>query len=266
MPPQVVLVGASPPHVGLICALPQEHAHLLGAMSVTATHRIAGVEFTAGELDGHAAVLAAAGMGKVNVAVVATLLAERFGCAVIVFSGVGGGLDPDLDIGDVVIADRTIQHDAGVIEDSGLRTYQAGHVPFLNPTDRFGYPADPALLGRVRTQLDGFELPPLSRDAGGGDRPPRITYGTVLTGDQYLACETTRERLHADLGGRAVEMEGGALSQVCESFGIPWLVIRALSDLAGREAHFDFAAFVDEVAAGSATILRKLLPVLSTQP
>jgi adenosylhomocysteine nucleosidase len=102
----------------------------------------------------------------------------------------------------------------------------------------------------------------LSRGAGGGDRSPRITYGTVLTGDQYLACEVTRERLHAELGGRAVEMEGGALSQVCESFGIPWLVVRSLSDLAGAQSRFDFTAFVDEVSAQSAAILRHLLPVL----
>ena len=84
----------------------------------------------------------------------------------------------------------------------------------------------------------------------------------MLTGDQYLDCEATRDRLHADLGGHAVEMEGAAISQVCESFGIPWLVVRALSDLAGSQSRFDFAAFVDEVAAQSAIILRHLLPVL----
>jgi adenosylhomocysteine nucleosidase len=57
-------------------------------------------------------------------------------------------------------------------------------------------------------------------------------------------------------------MEGGALGQVCEAFGLPWLDIRALSDLAGKESRFDFAAFVQEVAASSALILRRLLPVL----
>jgi adenosylhomocysteine nucleosidase len=57
-------------------------------------------------------------------------------------------------------------------------------------------------------------------------------------------------------------MEGAAVSQVCESFGIPWLVIRALSDLAGTQSRFDFTAFVDEVASQSAAILRHLLPVL----
>ncbi len=92
--------------------------------------------------------------------------------------------------------------------------------------------------------------------------PPRITFGTVLTGDQYLHCEVSRVRRHADLGGQTVEMEGAAVSQVCESFGIPWLVVRSLSDLAGAESSFDFTAFVDEVAAQSALILRRLMSVL----
>ena len=83
-----------------------------------------------------------------------------------------------------------------------------------------------------------------------------------MTGDQYLHCEVTRDRLHGDLGGHAVEMEGAAVSQVCESFGIPWLVIRALSDLAGAQSRVDFTAFVEEVSAQSASILRHLLPVL----
>jgi len=231
-------------------------------MSGVTRHETAGVPFSIGLLDGHRVVLSQAGMGKVNAALVATLLADRFECRAIAFSGVAGGLDPELRIGDVVIADRTVQHDAGVIEDATLQVYQAGHVPFINPTAEFGYVTDPDLLARVRAHLEGFTPTSLSRNAGGGDRPPRIAYGTVLTGDQYLDCALTRDRLHADLGGHAVEMEGAAVSQVCESFGIPWLVIRALSDLAGTQSRFDFTAFVDEVASQSAAILRHLLPVL----
>ena len=248
--------------IGLMCALAQEHDHLHTAMAAAVTHDLAGVQFSVGELDGHRVVLSRAGMGKVNAALVATLLADRFGCRAIAFSGVAGGLDPGLRIGDVVIADRTVHHDAGVIEDVGLQVYQAGHVPFINPTNEFGYRADHSLLTRVRAHLAEFALTPLSRNAGGGDRPSRIAYGTVLTGDQYLHSALTRDRLHADLGGHAVEMEGAAVSQVCESFGIPWLVIRALSDLAGAQSRFDFAEFVNEVAAQSAMILRHLLPVL----
>jgi adenosylhomocysteine nucleosidase len=248
--------------IGLICAIPQELAHLRNALSHAWSEELAHARFDKGGLDGSEVVLAGAGIGKVNTALVATLLADRFRCRTIVFSGVAGGLDPDLHIGDVVIADRTLQHDAGVIEDERLHTYQAGHVPFFNPADRLGYPADPDLLARVRERLEGFILPPLSMAAGGHDQRPQIAYGTILSGDQYLHCEVTRDRLHRELGGRAIEMEGGALGQVCETFGIPWLDIRALSDLAGRDSRFDFMAFVDEVAASSASILRQILPVL----
>ena len=93
-------------------------------------------------------------------------------------------------------------------------------------------------------------------------RAPRIVFGTILSGDQYIHCEATRQRLFAELGGAAVEMEGGALGQVAEAFGIPHLDIRALSDLAGKDSRFDFAAFVSEVAGSSALILRHLLAVL----
>lgn len=248
--------------IGLICAIPQELAHLRGTLAHGWGEELARVRFDKGAIDGHEVVLAGAGIGKVNTAVTATLLADRFRCRCIVFSGVAGGLDPDLHIGDVVVADRTVQHDAGVIEDGRLLTYQAGHVPFFNPTDRLGYPVDPALLAKVKARLADVALPPLSRQAGGEGRPPRIAYGAILSGDQYIHCEATRERLHKEQGGVAVEMEGGALGQVCEAFGIPWLDVRALSDLAGRDSRFDFMAFVDEVAASSATILRRLLPVL----
>lgn len=236
--------------IGLICAIPQELAALQRDLTQSHIDAAAHTTFFTGILEGHDVVLAGSGMGKVNAAIVTTLLADRFGCRTIVFSGVAGGLDPALSIGDVVVADRIIQHDAGVLENERIRPYQPGHAPIINETDRFGYPVDPGLLARVRERLDDFEL------------PGQIVYGTVLTGDQYLNCNSTREWLLAELGGQAIEMEGGAVAQVCEAFGLPWLVIRALSDLAGGNALFDFTAFVEQASATSATILRHLLPVL----
>ncbi|MCV7429420.1 5'-methylthioadenosine/adenosylhomocysteine nucleosidase [Mycobacterium montefiorense] len=249
--------------VGVICAIPQEWAYLHSALSGADREQIAQVTFDTGELDAHRVVLAAAGMGKVNTGLVATLMADRFRCCTIIFTGVAGGLDPRLHIGDIVIADRVVQHDFGVIEDERLAPYQPGHVPFINPTERFGYPVEPELIDRVKRRLEGFTVAPLPAAAGGTGTPVRISYGTVLTGDQYLHCESTRTRLHDDFGGLAIDMEGGALAQVCEAFAIPWLVIRALSDLAGADSGVDFNLFADEVAISSARILMQLLPVLS---
>jgi adenosylhomocysteine nucleosidase len=253
---------ADAPTIGLICAIPQELVDLRAALEHDRLTRIGGFDFDQGRLEGRGVVLAEAGIGKVNTATVATLLAARFEAGALVFSGVAGGLDPALAIGDVVIAERAIQHDAGVIEEERLHPYQAGHVPFFNPTRELGYATDPDLLGRVRTRLEEFDLAPLSAAAGGSGRPPKLVYGTILAGDQFIHCEATRERLHREFEAQAVAMEGGALAQVAERLGVPWLEIRALSDLAGKDSRFDFAQFVDEVAQSSARILRQLLPVL----
>jgi adenosylhomocysteine nucleosidase len=253
---------ADAPTIGLICAIPQELVDLRAALEHDRRTRIGGFDFDQGRLDERRVVLAEAGIGKVNTATVATLLAARFEAGILVFSGVAGGLDPALAIGDVVIAERAIQHDAGVIEQELLHPYQAGHVPFFNPTRELGYATDPDLLGRVRARLEGLELTPLSAAAGGSGRRPKLVYGTILAGDQFIHCEATRERLHREFDAQAVAMEGGALAQVAERLGVPWLEIRALSDLAGKDSRFDFAQFVGEVARSSARILRQLLPVL----
>ena len=248
--------------IGIIAAIPQELQHLREVLRHERISETGGFRFDHGRLDEIELVVAEAGIGKVNTAMVATLLATRFAADPLVFSGVAGGLDPDLAIGDLVIATRAIQHDAGVIENERLQTYQAGHVPFFNPTDRLGYDAAPGLIGAARRALQGLQLPPLSSAAGGAGRPPRIAFGTVLAGDQYIHCEATRERLHRQFDALAVAMEGGALAQVAERAGVRWLEIRALSDLAGQDSRFDFAAFVDEVAANSFAALVRLLPAV----
>ncbi len=255
------MANASP--IGLICAIPQELRELRAALDHDRRTSVGAFAFDLGRLDGLPVVLAEAGIGKVNTAAVATLLAARFEAGVLVFSGVAGGLDPELAIGDVVIATRALQHDCGVIENERLHPYQAGHVPFFNPTSELGYALDADLLERIRGRLEGLELPPLSAAAGGEGRRPRLVYGTILAGDQFIHCEATRARLHGEFRAQAVAMEGGALAQVAERLSVPWLEIRALSDLAGARSRFDFAAFVHEVAASSAMIFRRLLPALA---
>ena len=108
----------------------------------------------------------------------------------------------------------------------------------------------------MRARLEALELAPLSAAAGGEGRRPRLVYGTILAGDQFIHCEATRERLHREFQAQAVAMEGAALAQVAERLGVPWLEIRALSDLAGADSRFDFAKFVEEVAQSSALILQ----------
>jgi adenosylhomocysteine nucleosidase len=103
----------------------------------------AGYDVETGVVDGIEIVLATTGIGKVAMASRATQVLARFLPRAVLFSGVAGGPDPELRVGDVVVADRLIQHDAGVVRAGGLETHQAGHLPFYDPSDRIGFEPGP---------------------------------------------------------------------------------------------------------------------------
>lgn len=260
-PSMSVPTSAQPPRpVGVICAIPEEIAHFGAHFGESAVEIVAGFAFRLGHLDGVRAVVVETGIGKVNAATVTTLLLDRFGCRALLFSGVAGGLDPELDVGDVVVADRLVQHDYGAVFHGHMRTYQPGAFPMPDMPDDHGYPMNPDLLATVREALRTIDMPPLPTAVTGGDeRTPRLVFGTVLTGDQYVNCDETRNGLFSRFDARAVEMEGAAVAQVAQRYGVPLVVVRALSDLAGHDSHMDFRAFVDTAADIAARIVLRLI-------
>jgi adenosylhomocysteine nucleosidase len=164
----------------------------------------------------------------------------------------------------VVIAERLIQHDYGAIVAGRLKPYRPGTLPIGTRRAPLAFTPPAALVERVRAALSDLVLPEMPPAAtGGAARIPRLHYGTVLTGDQFIGCEETRARLFTEHVALATEMEGAAAAQVAEAYGRPWIVVRAISDLAGRESARDFAAFAEAAAAGASAVVSRLLPILS---
>ena len=247
--------------LGILSALPEEMGSLGAALDPAGDVEIAGYRFRHGRIDGHDVVLDEAGVGKVAAAMVGSLLLDRFGCRSLIFSGVAGRLDDALAIGDIIIAEELIQHDYGAMVAGRLNPFRPGQAPIGEARERPEFRLPPHLRDAITAAIADLSLPPFA--AGGSPRPARIQLGRVLTGDQFVNCAATRDRLARDFKSHAVEMEGAALAQISERFGAACVVVRCLSDMAGEDSHIDFAAFLPEAANLAAIVVRRLIPAVA---
>ncbi len=206
--------------------------------------------FYEGEWAGQEIVLVLARVGKVSAAVTTMLLLEKFGVTHIVFTGVAGAVDPNLNVGDVVVADRLIQHD---MDASPLPAFQRFEIPLLGKIE---FEAEAAFHARAlgaaaKFAEEGFvaEVSAEKRAAFGMDRP-HVFAGLVASGDQFIASvDKVRELRELLPGIMCTEMEGAAVAQVCYEMGnIPMAIIRVISDRADHSAAIDFLRFMEDVA------------------
>ena len=221
--------------------------------------QIEGMRFVTGELKGRRVVIAWTGIGKVNTAMTTTLLIEHFRPNEVIFTGIAGGVNPELFPGDIVIAAETAHHDMGVLTPEGF--YNRG---VINPLDAWRnpvfLPADERLLKLAEQAAGQLELEVIKTSAG--ERTPRIVKGVVVTGDVFVAspekCVELRNKLRAD----AVEMEGAAVAQICYQRKIPHLVVRSISDKADEQAREDSMLFQEMAAKNSASLIAKMVGLL----
>jgi adenosylhomocysteine nucleosidase len=227
--------------IGIICAIPQELGHLADAMREPRHEPVAGLAFRRGTLDGHDVVLAGGGVGKVNAAITATLLAIASPAAAS-FSGVAAGRPGAPSRRRRVMASAPCSTTRAVLQGARVHTYQAGHVPFFNPTDALGLDVPEALLAASRTAFGFRPAAPLGGRPGGASAPHHH-FGPPDR-DQFLNCEATASGCSwSSAAGRSRWKAGvGQVAMPCH----PHLVFRALSDLAGAESPIDFGHFVEE--------------------
>ena len=228
--------------IGIICAIPNELRYF--NFTVIPIQKIGERTFYKGTHDKHELILVQSGLGKVNAAVVSTLLIEKFECELLLFSGVAGGIDPGIEIGEVIIGESLIQYDYGTLKNRELLPFRPGSIPTGESKNELEYSLDPKIKHKIKVSL------------------PNVRMGIILTGDVFLQCEETQKELFEKYGAQAIDMEGAAVAQVAEQFGIPAIVVRCLSDLAGADSQKLSSKFLNMAAKRSFNTAQRILKVL----
>lgn len=236
--------------IGIMGAMPEEISGITEEIKITHVSRISGRDFIEGHWRGIDVVAVFSRWGKVASSVTATILLQHFDVEGIFFIGVAGGVDPDLDIGDVVVATDLLQHD---MDASAIPPIQRFEIPLLGRT-RFA--TDSLWMSAALSAANSF----VEQDFDAAiDRElrtslsvgtPKVVCGLIATGDRFVAdtgfLRDLREVL-PDL--RCVEMEGAAVAQACFEFERPLAVVRIVSDHADKGAPKDFKKFIEKVSS-----------------
>ena len=226
--------------IGIIGAMELEVEQLKKEMTVTEVVKKAGMDFFQGTLNDVPVVIVRCGIGKVNAALCVQILADVFWVSHVINTGVAGSLNAALDIGDIVISRDVIHHDVDV----RVFGYALGQVPQL---DTLAFPGDESM---IRLALSSCE------EANPG---LHTAVGRIVSGDQFISDKEIKERLIAEFHADCTEMEGAAIAHASYLNGLPFVVIRAISDKADDSAEMDYPTFEREAAGHCARLVEVLV-------
>lgn len=221
--------------IAIIGAMEQEVELLRAAVSNPKTTTIANSEYTEGTYEGKEVVLLKSGIGKVNAAMSTTILLNEFKPDVVINTGSAGGFDETLEVGAIVISDEVRHHDV----DATIFGYEMGQVPQMPAA----FKSDAKLMAVAEAAVNTI-----------GEH--QAATGLITTGDSFMndpvRVAITREQFPT---AKAAEMEAAAVAQVCYQFNTPFVVIRALSDIAGKESNISFDEFLPVAAKHSTQVV-----------
>ena len=229
--------------LGIIGAMQVEVETLRSAMEEKKITVIAGMEFCQGVLDGCPAVVVQCGVGKVNAAMCAQILCQQFEVSHLVNTGVAGSLCASLDIGDLVVSRDAMYHDF----DCNFVGYPYGQVPGM---DVLAFPADEMLMQKAYSAAEAVN-------------PGHTKVGRVASGDQFVCSSQQKEQIIANTQGLCTEMEGAAIAHTAYRNGVPFVILRAISDKADNSAEMDFPTFEAIAARRCAQVVRYLAKALA---
>jgi len=231
--------------LGIIGAMDVEVATLKANMTEKTETTVAGSVYCEGVLEGLSVVVVQCGIGKVNAALCVQALCSQFAVTHIVNTGIAGSLDKELDIGDFVISKDAVYHDFTC---AALNpAYVTGQIPGF-PVRNF--PADEKLVELAFAAADSLQT-------------GHAMIGTVASGDQFVGQKAQKEKIIAETGALCTEMEGAAIAHGAWKNGIPFVVIRAISDKADDSAEMDYPTFEAMTAEKCALVTRAMAKALT---
>lgn len=225
--------------IAIIGAMEEEVTIIREKLENRQTEVVANSEFTSGSYDGKEIILLKSGIGKVNAAMTTAILLERYQPNIVINTGSAGGLNPELNVGDVVISTTVCHHDV----DATVFGYAYGQVPQM-PKD---YVADEKLIALAENSTNVL-------------KGISVTKGLIASGDSFMS-DPERVKMVAKQfpGLQAVEMEAAAIAQVAYQFHTSFVIIRSLSDIAGKESGISFDQFIHTAAQNSAQLVLEMV-------
>ncbi len=229
--------------VGIIGAMELEVSALKGQIKGITVKKKAGMEFCEGKIGETNVVVVRCGIGKVNAALCVQILCDDFGVSHIVNTGVAGSLNNDLNIGDILISKDAVHHDVDVT----IFSYKIGEVPQLGVRE---FPADQGLIDAAEKAIS--------------ENQPDLNYrvGRVASGDQFISSSEAKDRIIKNFEADCAEMEGASIAHGAYLNGIPFVIIRAISDKADGSAEQDYPTFEKAAAAHCAKLVADMLALI----
>ncbi|QUG42181.1 5'-methylthioadenosine/S-adenosylhomocysteine nucleosidase [Psychrobacillus sp. INOP01] len=228
--------------IAVIGAMEEEVELLRNEIENPKIQNIANSEFTSGTYKNHEVVLLKSGIGKVNAAMTTSILLSEYKPDYVINTGSAGGYDPNLEVGAIVISDEVRHHDVDVTAFG----YEIGQVPQLPAA----FKADEHLMK-------------LAEDAVSEIGEHQAATGLIATGDIFMHDPAKVEQVRINFPQmKACEMEAAAVAQVCHQFEVPFVVIRALSDIAGKESSISFDEFLPVAAKHSTQVVLHVIEKL----
>lgn len=228
--------------IAVIGAMEEEVELLRNTLENTSKQTIANSEYTEGTYAGHDIILLKSGIGKVNAAMSTAILLDEYKPDLVINTGSAGGYDENLEVGAIVISDEVRHHDVDVT----IFGYEMGQVPQMPAA----FKSDEKLIS-------------LAKEAVKEIGEHQFAVGLITTGDSFMNDPIRVEKVRSYFPTmKAVEMEAAAVAQVCYQFDTPFVVIRALSDIAGKKSNISFDEFLPIAAKHSTQIVLKVISKL----